>query len=115
MSARAPRGHVARAIAEGKRPFLTCTVAADTFRTIDRIAAALNISRGRLIDSWAHEAAGSPLQAPEAIDPSDDCNACQGAWIMPRNAGPHATLADTIPAPHTCGSPLAPSEDESAA
>lgn len=63
---RIPRGHVARAIAEGKRPFLTCTVAADTFHTIDRIANALHISRGRLIDAWACAAAGAPLQPPAA-------------------------------------------------
>lgn len=46
-----PRGHVARAIAEGKRPFLTCTIDPDTFRAIDRLAAARNVSRGRLIDA----------------------------------------------------------------
>lgn len=65
MSARVPRGHVARAIANGKRPFLTCTVAAETFATIDRLAAAANVSRGRLIDSWAATAAAAS-RAPEA-------------------------------------------------
>ncbi len=33
----------------------------------------------------------------------NNCNACQGVRIMPRNAGPHATASDTVPAPHTCG------------
>ena len=33
----------------------------------------------------------------------DNCNACAGVRVMPKNAGPHATLSDTIPAKHTCG------------
>lgn len=50
-SKRKPRGHVERAIAEGKRPFLTCTIDPETFRAIDRLAYSRNLSRGRLIDT----------------------------------------------------------------
>ncbi len=43
-------GHVARSIAEGKRPFLTCTVTAETFDLLDGLSIGLNLSRGRIVD-----------------------------------------------------------------
>ena len=44
------RGYVKKAIAEGKRPFLTATVSGETFEAIDRMATAQGCSRGRVID-----------------------------------------------------------------
>lgn len=45
-----PRGHVARSIEAGKRPFLTCTVSPDTFRAIDRYCIDAGVSRGVAVD-----------------------------------------------------------------
>ena len=45
-----PKGHVARSIADGKRPFLTVTVAPETFAALDALAARLNVSRGKALD-----------------------------------------------------------------
>lgn len=44
------RGHVARSIASGKRPYLTATVSAETFRAIDRYCLDTGVSRGVAID-----------------------------------------------------------------
>lgn len=39
----------------------------------------------------------------ETSPETSDCNACAGARVMPADAGPHTTTADTVPAEHTCG------------
>ncbi len=47
-----------------------------------------------LVDAANHE---DSLSADDS-----NCNACMGVRVMPKNAGPNATLSDTIPATHTC-------------
>lgn len=61
-----PRGHVARSIASGKRPYLTATVAPETFRAIDRYCLATGVSRGVAIDR-----AILAMTSPEAIEKKD--------------------------------------------
>lgn len=68
-------GHVAKSIAEGRRPFLTCTVAGDTFRALDRLALAGHTSRGRTIDRLVQAAIASLDESagPRAVDcPPDE-------------------------------------------
>ncbi len=45
-----PKGHVARSIAAGKRPFLTVTVDPETFAQLDALAASWGLSRGATLD-----------------------------------------------------------------
>ena len=42
--------YVSAAIAKGDRPFLTATIAAETYLAIDELCKRLRLSRGRCID-----------------------------------------------------------------
>lgn len=61
------------------------------------------LARETFMKKYALE--GETLEDAQKRIIEEACNACQGARVMPKDAGPNATTADTVPAPHSCGKP----------